>query len=206
MIFKLIFKQYFIVVIVGLSSIILTNCGKRPRYERMVAKGLESGIRKDSILLGLSFGMTSQEFYNHCWDLNQKGIVHAGIGNKTVLYKTSNGFDSEVNINFYPEFFEDKIVAMPVTYKYDAWAPWNKKYSKDSLFLNVLDNYRRWYGNDFLEINHATKGPAFVKIDGNKRISIYKTENADGVVSVLFTDMSVEKAQKKENLGGSNEN
>jgi hypothetical protein len=57
------------------------------KYERLVKKELAKGVREDSLFLGIKFGMTSKEFYAHCWELNKKGLVTDGNGNTAVLYK-----------------------------------------------------------------------------------------------------------------------
>ncbi|NJN26039.1 MAG: hypothetical protein HC819_08740 [Cyclobacteriaceae bacterium] len=164
----------------------------------MVDKGLESGIRNDTIFLGLYLGMPAKDFYETCWRLNQEGILMAGAGNSSVLYEMKEDFKSEVEINFYPTFYNDVIYEMPVKFKYKAWAPWNKQYSGDSLQTEVLRQYNAWYGGGFMEIKHKTKGKAFVKVDGNRRISIYRDGSADGTVWVLYTDLSVDKDAKVE--------
>ena len=103
-------------------------------------------------------------------------------------------------MDFYPKFYEDKIIEMPVTFSYRAWSPWNKDLFADSLKFEVLDLMREWYGSGFLEIKNP-KNPgssAFVKVDGNRRISIYNLD--DSKVQVDIVDLrllkSLEKNQK----------
>jgi len=51
--------------------------------------------------------------------------------------------------------------------------------------------FEAWYGKGFIEINHPQRGSAFVKMDGNRRISIWKED--DQRVRASFTDVPVEK-------------
>ena len=38
------------------------------------------------LFLGVKFGMTSKEFYAHCWDLNRKKLITQGPSNNSVRY------------------------------------------------------------------------------------------------------------------------
>jgi hypothetical protein len=102
-----------------------------------------------------------------------------------------NELKHAATMNFYPTFVQGKIAEMPVKFAYSGWAPWNKKLSADSLQIDVLTWYKEVYGNDFIAIKHPERGMAYVKIDGNRRISIFK-EN-DLYVWAIFTDLLVRK-------------
>src|SRR3954468_23057067 len=73
---------------VFLALVVLTGCSKKSEYQEMEARELAKGIRRDSLFLGLKFGMTAKEFFAHCWQLNKQGLVMEGASNTTVLYKT----------------------------------------------------------------------------------------------------------------------
>lgn len=180
----------------------LGSCSEKARYEQMVEEGLESGVRHDTLFLGLWLGMSSEEFYKKCWDLNKQGLVRQGDGNTSVLYELTDNVKAEVDVNFYPEFYKDKIYQMPVTFRYKGWAPWNQAYSGDTLHLELLRIFESWYGKGFIEVENELKGKAYLKIDGNRRISLYKGINADGKVWALYTDMSVDKEVKEAKTKG----
>ncbi len=190
-------KTLFIVLIVATGFLTFSRCSKKAQYESLVKAGLKSGERHDTLFLGLYLGMTSEEFYKQCWDLNQKGIIRQGEDNTSVLFVMEEDFKARVDVNFYPTFIDDKIYEMPVKYNYKSWTPWDKRFSADSLQVELLDLYEGWYGNGFMEIEHATRGKAFVKIDGNRRISLYRDRSADGTVWALYTDMTVEGKVKE---------
>jgi hypothetical protein len=97
-------------------------------------------------------------------------------------------------MNFYPTFTEGKITEMPVRFKYNGWAPWNKKLSSDSLQLDVLNWYIIMYGDGFMEVEHPTRGKAYVKLDGNRRITLFKSD--DMHVWAVYTDMQFVKDRK----------
>lgn len=52
-------------------------------------------------------------------------------------------------MNFYPNFHDDQIFAMPVFFNYKAWAPWNKELQSDILILEVKALMEKWYGKGF---------------------------------------------------------
>jgi hypothetical protein len=174
--------------------IIIFGCTPRQKYEIMVRKGLASGIRYDSLFLGLNLGMTGEEFYKKCWDLNKQGLVMQGTGNLTVEY-VMDDFDHEVEMNFYPNFKDDKIYEMPVQYNYTGWSPWTKHMFADSLQLRILKKYEEWYGPGFIKVDHSFYGSAYTKVDGNRRITIYKKD--DQYVGAIFTDLIIEKQLKE---------
>lgn len=169
----------------------LFSCSPKSKYERLVKKELASGERHDSLFLGIYLGMPQKEFYKHCWDLNKKGLVKQGTSNTTVEYITKDELKSPATMNFYPEFTEGKISSMPAIFVYNGWAPWNKNLSADKLQEDVLKWYKKIYGNDFISIDSKERGTAYLKIDGNRRISIFKRD--DMAVWVIFTDLLAKK-------------
>jgi hypothetical protein len=58
--------------------------------------------------------------------------------------------------------------------------------------MDVLNLLEDWYGKGFMEVEHSKHGSAFVKVDGNRRITLFKKSFDE--VYVVFTDLSVEAA------------
>jgi len=179
-------------VVIGTVSVLTAAC--KSEYHRKVEQELSSGIKQDSLFLGISFDMDRQTFFSHCWELNKKGLLKQGPKNMTIEYKVDE-LDYPAKMYFYPDFHKGRICEMPVTIQYEGWAPWNKNLSADSLQVDVLQLFKKWYGDDFMEIDHPEKGPAYVKVDGNRRISIFTTNDMN--VSVLFTDLLLEEEVEK---------
>ena len=178
--------------------IVLSSCTPKARYERKLRQELSTGVRHDSLFMGLYLGMPARDFYLHCWELNRQGLIKQGQGNTTVEYRMDRELNYPATMNFYPTFHEGKIYEMPVKYNYRGWAPWNTKLSADSLLLDVLDLYKKDYGKGFINIAHPEKGNAYIKIDGNRRIAIYKENDLN--VWAVFTDMLV---NEKKEIGSS---
>ncbi len=175
----------------------LTACKQKKEgmevYEKLKQQEIEKGVRKDSLFFGIYLGMPSKDFFMHCWELNKKGIFTDGMNNTAVAYKMdSTQMGHPAHMFFYPDFIENKISEMRVTFSYDAWAPWNKYLFADSLLPRVLNLYRQWYksDNDFIKMNDKLRGSIYIKIDGNRRITVGKADEMN--VKVIFTDLYVE--------------
>lgn len=185
-----------------ISTFLISGCSQKAKYDRRLKQELASGVRNDTLFMGIYFGMGQKEFYTHCWKLNQQGLIKQGLRNTTVEYKLKNELKYPATMDFYPEFAQTKIFEMPVRFVYDGWAPWNTKLSADSLQQNILKWYETQYGNGFMEVKHSKRGIAYVKLDGNRRISIFK-EN-DTYVWAIFTDMLVDRNLKDQNPNSRN--
>ncbi len=174
---------------IALLVVFLTTCKQKSGYERLLESELASGERYDSLFLGLYLRMSSEEFYKHCWELNRQGLVRQGSRNTTVAYHLGDQLPHSAMMDFYPQFLTDRIVEMPVIFRYDAWSPWNRNLWADSLQQDVVKLLETWHGNGFVKVEHPEKGVAYVKIDGNRRIVVATLD--DQHVKVLYTDMSV---------------
>ena len=181
-------------IIILLSLLLFVGCNQSPykKYESLVKAELASNNHADSLFLGVSLGMTSREFYMHCWDMNKKGIFTDGESNTAVLYKMREGLKFPASMNFYPNFTNDRVSRMGVSFRYDGWAPWNKHMNSDTLRADVIQLLEKWYpnGNPFIRMEDVERGVIHVKVDGNRRIIVGSYDNT--YVKVVYTDLAVE--------------
>ena len=85
-------------------TLLLISCSVGS-YSSLEESELNSGIRYDSLFLGVKFGMTSSDFYSHCWDLNKKKLVSQGPSNNTVRYMIpTESIGQNIEMLFYPVF------------------------------------------------------------------------------------------------------
>lgn len=176
---------------------LLIGCGQSD-YRQMVEESLASGLRQDSIFLGMYFGMSSEDFYKYCWEMNKKQLFLNGPSNNTVQYDISPMLKHPGKMNFYPTFYQDKIYEMPVEFAYDAFA-WQDTYGVDSLLTDVKKMYEDWFG-DFREFTHPQKGSVWVNINGNRQIRLFKN-NLNNSVNAVFTDLSIDREAAKKETG-----
>ena len=162
------------------------------RYNTLIKKELNSNKKINDIFFGISLGMTSKDFYMHCWDLNKKGMFTDGLGNTSVSYALKNKeLQYLAEMNFYPEFHSGKIYSMWARFQYLGWSPWTKHLGSDDLLPDVLKLYQKWYpsGNPFITIKDEKRGVIYVKVDGNRRIIIGRYDDVQ--VKADYTDLSV---------------
>ena len=181
-------KFHMWMMILGVTGIMAWSCTPSATYERRLKKELASGLRCDTLFLGITLGMTPMDFYTHCWKLNKDSLIKQGDANMTVQYELRDELKAPVTMNFYPTFAEERIIEMPVKFMYNGWTPWNKSLSADSLQLDVLEWYKGVYGADFITAEHSEHGKAFIHIRGNRRITIFKEDEMN--VWAIFRDMS----------------
>jgi hypothetical protein len=184
-------KTILLIVPLMIIGILISGCTLKSKYDRKLKHELATGVRNDSMFLGLYLGMPDKAFFTHCWNLNRRGLVKQGGTNTTVEYQISHELKHPCLMNFYPSFVNGKIAEMPVRFVYNGWAPWNKELSSDKLQLDILNWYKKAFGEDFMEVKHPSRGLAFVNLNGNRQISIFKEDELH--VWAVFTDMSIKK-------------
>jgi hypothetical protein len=169
--------------------LVLSLGGCRKSYQEIEREELAKGVRYDSIFQGIYLGMTRQDFRDHCLRMNRTGRFVDGAMAK-VQSATVIGADTAILL-FYPDFVEDKISELPVLAQYKSWAPWNEDLHGDELVENIkkyiLDTRG---GNFFHPIYGAEEKVAWVKVDGNRRITVYRMP--DDYVKIIYKDLLVQ--------------
>ena len=179
-----------------LIFITIISCQTNP-YLELEKKELSSGVRYDSLFLGVKFGMTSKEFYAHCWDLNRKKLITQGPSNNSVrYYLPTESIGQKIEMLFYPVFDNDIVYEVNTTFSYTGWAPWNKETSSDYLIDEVREILSEWYNSKFYEIkNPKNNSTLYTTVSGNRRIVITKVSERE--VRARYTDLTIEKKNKK---------
>lgn len=186
---KMRFKLLIFILFISLLS-----CSES-EYSKLVKTEMAKGIIHDSLFLGMKLGQTQKEFFDKCWKLNNKGIVAQGPSNKFVQYKLpikeGDGLKHTITMLFYGIFNEDRIMTgMNMQFSYDAWSLWNKSLQSDQLIPVVKDSLKTWFpGNEFLKVEmEKGKAELFVKIDGNRRVTIKPLDEAK-IVKAQIDDL-----------------
>ena len=187
-------NKFFSFIVIG---VFIIGCQTNP-YISLERKELLSGVRYDSLFLGVEFGMTSKEFYAHCWDLNRKKLVSQGPSNNSVRYLIpTESVGQNIEMLFYPVFNKDTVYEVNTTFSYTAWAPWNKETSAEYLMDEIKGLLSDWYAAEFYEIkNPKNKSKLFATVNGNRRIAITKVSERE--VRARFTNILIEKKLKNE--------
>ncbi len=159
-----------------LVSVILSGCFQS-EYTRLVKSELAKGVRNDSLLFGIRFGDTRNEFYGKCFDLNRQQLVTAGAGNNVEFIFSDSLFHkrpTNLSLLFYPSFDQnERISNMKMQFSYRAWAPWNRVLQSDSLIGKTVKIIMILYGGNSFIMAEVGDQRVLVKLDGNRRILLY---------------------------------
>jgi len=185
----------FSYTIIFLTFLGLFACGEGSQYKRVVKAELASGERHDSIFLGFHFGMANKDFFDSCTELNKQRLIYQSGRGINVSFQMDL-LEEPVEVDFFPNFYEGVIYEMETAYRYVNWSPWKKDLTGDKLKYRLLAVYEKTYGEGFMEIASADGKIAYVKVDGNRRISIYQLD--EQVVRIIFTNLLVEDAAEEE--------
>lgn len=170
----------------------LSGCSKSNEYYAILEEEVGSGMRYDSLFYGLHFNMTSPQFYDHCFEMNQQGIFFQNNMNAEVQIVFNEEFEYPVVFNFFPNLEKSLIQELRGHFYYKNWNGFNKKFSAGNLQLELVTTMEKWYGGrPFIKVSHPQEfiGDAYVKIDGNRRITLYN--NIDSrKVEVWYTDLN----------------
>lgn len=153
---------------------------------------LATGIRHDSLFMGLTLGMTKQEFFDFCWAMNKKGVFTEGA-DKTVEYDFGKkNFSFPLQMNFYPQFLYDKIKEMPIKFTYKGIDLSYPNGQTEKLLEDVKKLMEEWYGEGFfvVPLPNLEKGQnAYAKVSGNRRVLIFSQKEYE--VMVVVTDLTI---------------
>tara|TARA_B100001057_G_scaffold368392_1_gene371889 strand:- start:161 stop:571 length:411 start_codon:yes stop_codon:yes gene_type:complete len=132
--------------------------------------------------------MTKQQYYDRCTLLNKNKIITVGEYNfnpEQILSSPIN--NKKIKMSFSPNFKEKKIIEeLELRFSFLGWSHWNTDYQSGVLINQVKDSLISWLpGNDFIEvsIDGIDKKP-LVKVDGNRRIILYKINSKDVIAKI----------------------
>lgn len=172
-------------------------CEIESEYSKLLKKELKSGKSFNDLVLGLKIGQTKDDFYEICADLNKKKLITSGARNlypEYILYpKDSVENGKKIRMSFMGIFDNDRIMkGMDIRFNYYSWIAWREEYNSDNLINEIKDTLQLWYpGNNFIEIDlklDSKNNLAYVKVDGNRQITMYKIDGRD--VAVIIEDVS----------------
>jgi len=177
-------------LVIGILAVSIFACNKEYQLKKVIREELSRGIKHDSLFLGLKFGITIQEFYDHCWELNRQGLVREGPRNMSVEYIFKDSLDQPVAFNFYADRNgEGPIRQYNTSFYYYAWAL-NRHLYSDRLMEMLPAILMDWYGGNE-PISVIKEGKEYLyKVDGNRMIEMFIYDQS--TVAVTYYDLSHE--------------
>ncbi|WP_099150237.1 hypothetical protein [Flavilitoribacter nigricans] len=191
-------------IVAGLLILVMIFIGcdsPERRYKRLEKKELARNERFDDLFFGIRFGMSNQEFRDHCYEMNLQGKFKQG-GQRNLIWvecKLPEEMDYPAAINFYPEFTNDTITGMNASVYYDNAVFRDGIFETDSLLLDVLALSDKWYGAGHTRIESPVfyKEDIYVKIRGNRRITIYPDISGQ-MINLWYQDLKSRKPNEDE--------
>jgi len=176
------------------SFLILFGCNPEYKLEKTIEEELATGIKNDSLFLGLEFGITMQEFFDHCRELNSQGLVREGSKNMSVEYIFKDSLDQPLAFNFYADRESNGPIHKYYTsFNYYAFAL-NRHLYSDQLMEMLPSILMDWYGGNE-PFNVAKDGKEYLyKIDGNRMIELYVYDLS--TVVATYYDLSQPKIRE----------
>jgi len=174
------------------GMVTISSCSEKIKYGDLVSNELAKGIRYDSLIYGIHFGMTNEEFGDYCAEMNRKKIFMPNQNGSAVSLELQNGFNSPVYIEFFPRFENGiKITKLEAILNYRDFSYYNKNYAIENLIIETKTNFEKGYGgNKFFEMPHENNllKYQYIKIDGNRKIVL--SPNFDGQkLNIEFEDL-----------------
>ncbi|MFS4418005.1 hypothetical protein [Maribacter sp. 2307ULW6-5] len=177
--------------VIGITALALA-CNGKPTLAEVEAEELARNVAFDSLFYGLHFGMTMQDFYDHSYDMNQEGIFFQNNMNVEVIIHYDEDFSSPVDFVFFPDTSYPTIQKVDGYMMFRQWAPFTKEYPASKLQEELKEKMEEWYGGrEFIKIEHP-KGHwpyAYAKVDGNRKIVLYRSFD-DQKVEVVFENLN----------------
>lgn len=168
------------------------QCSDQSSYEEVVARELSSGERHDSLFMGIHFNMHMQTFYDHCFEMNQKGLFFKEEGSVNVVWTLEEGFSAPVDFVFFPQGGHTLIQEIKGHMIYKNWTPFTKEFRAGKLQEELKAEMERWYGGrPFIKVEHPLDywPYSYLKVDGNRKIHLYRSFD-DSKVEVVFEDLA----------------
>jgi len=195
---SVIFASLFLFSISLVILFLINSCADDlSPYEKLVVREKNSGERHDSVFMGVYLEMPMQQFYDHCFELNQRGVFYKNPGSVDVRYTFEDEFSSPVVFVFFPEGGHQSIQKVKGQMFYKNWAPFAKKFAAEYLQEELKEKMESWYpGNSFLRVPHPHGywPYSYVKVDGNRKIHLFRSFN-DGKVEVVFENLFYRKTE-----------
>ncbi len=145
------------------------SCGAPTAVGTMV--DLSDPVLGEPLLGGLTFLMTSDQFFDYCLAANKRGEMSAGRDNYVRLMLADSVIAMNTVAEFYPDFDSDRrLVSLPGRIYSQSWAPWNPDLAGAALLVPAVAYLHGELGGSRFELLSGAPLPTYVKHDGPRRV------------------------------------
>lgn len=173
-------------------AILLISNGCRNANKKDLAaiekQELATGIRHDSIFMGIYLSMKKQDFFDYCWGMNKKGLFTEGVDMTVEHQLAKKDFFYPLQMNFYPKFKDDKIRELPINFTYKGIDLSFPNGQTEKLLNDVKKLVEEWYGSGFFVTTLPDNIKGYAKVSGNRRVVIFSEKEFE--VMVVVTDLA----------------
>ncbi len=164
---------------IGSVSLAFVACGGSDSevYGSAVASELNRTDRVDTLLGGLSFAMTREQFFEYCMAAQKRGEMRQGTGLTVRMDVPAEQMPGLSLVEFYPTYSDaNQIATLPGRIYAQQWSPWNQELSADSLTQAALAYLQSTLGGNSFEKVAGAPRTTFVKLDANRRAEVRPSE------------------------------
>ncbi len=155
-------------------------------YVSLLEREMKKDQQVDSIFYGIHLKMTKNSFFDYCNEMFRKKVFTGGYDYQVAI-DFPNEFSKPVTLKFYPTFEKPFISRLQCRFQFVNANLYNKEERADVLAAELAGVMMEWYGgNPFIKIlsQHPLKGPEYVKIDANRKITLSEADNGVEVLAV----------------------
>ena len=153
---------------------------------------LTTGVKNDTIFLGLRFGMGGEDVHNYFYDLVSQGKLYLlphkyfSYKRKIFIYKFDFGNEApllqNVQASFRSYYIKDKLYKLRISVESE------KNSNLQLLKSKLIEIYILKYGHNYIKKeNTFYDSDGYIWIDGNRKIEI--CEGFNNYVLIIYTDL-----------------
>jgi hypothetical protein len=165
--------------------LLLFACKKKSfTYEELFAQRDQTKIHEE-LFFGIRFGMTTQDYFDHCRVLNAEGKLFDGDG--SMVSKSICTELSQPAFMFIQPVYDanSKVIGQNLFFRYQNASIFSATTNIDTLEKDVIKWMRLHYGTDYARIKETTQD-ALVWIDGNLKLKLTRDHEQ---MKVEITDL-----------------
>lgn len=127
----------------------------------------------DSLYLGYRFGMSLEDFFAHCRDMNRAGILYEGDTYNTVTQEIEE-FEVSARIYIKPEFDESEgLYQLDLLFQYNVLPMFRPDLTPVKLREEVLDFMEAQLGGELKPKEHPILKRVWEQVEGHRRVRLY---------------------------------